>query len=74
MATPIKRKAAPTPAKKASKTKAEAPPWEREQPKGPHTAHLSTDAKAEAKQRAKNAGRPYPNLVDNMRAAREAKK
>ena len=33
-------------------------------------AKLSPDAKASAKSAAKSAGRPYPNLVDNMRAAR----
>lgn len=30
---------------------------------------LSADKKAKAKAAAKRAGRPYPNLVDNMRAA-----
>lgn len=31
---------------------------------------LSSQKKASAKAAAKAAGRPYPNLVDNMRAAR----
>lgn len=31
---------------------------------------LSSSKKAAAKAAAKSAGRPYPNLVDNMRAAR----
>ena len=31
---------------------------------------MSGDKKAKAKAMAKAAGRPYPNLVDNMRAAR----
>ena len=31
---------------------------------------LSSGKKAKAKAMAKAAGRPYPNLVDNMRAAR----
>ena len=31
---------------------------------------LSTKQKAKAKAKAKSAGRPYPNLVDNMRAAK----
>jgi hypothetical protein len=30
---------------------------------------LSTKQKAKAKARAKAAGRPYPNLIDNMRTA-----
>jgi hypothetical protein len=32
---------------------------------------LSSAKKASAKAMAKAAGRPYPNLVDNMRAARK---
>ena len=31
---------------------------------------LSASKKAKAKAAAKSAGRPYPNLVDNMRAAK----
>jgi hypothetical protein len=31
---------------------------------------LSPAKKAKAKAKAKAAGRPYPNLIDNMRAAR----
>jgi hypothetical protein len=31
---------------------------------------LSTKKKAKAKAAAKAAGRPYPNLIDNMRAAK----
>lgn len=31
---------------------------------------LTAMQKAVAKQMAKKAGRPYPNLVDNMRAAK----
>jgi hypothetical protein len=34
---------------------------------------LSPAKKASAKAAAKTAGRPYPNLVDNMRAAKKAK-
>ena len=32
---------------------------------------LSPDQKARAKAAAKKAGRPYPNLVDNMNAAKK---
>jgi hypothetical protein len=32
---------------------------------------LSSKQKSKAKAAAKRAGRPYPNLVDNMRAAKE---
>jgi hypothetical protein len=35
-----------------------------------HHEKLSSDNKARAKARAKAAGRPYPNMVDNMWAAR----
>lgn len=34
---------------------------------------LTPAKKANAKAMAKAAGRPYPNLVDNMRAARKGK-
>lgn len=32
---------------------------------------LTPDQKASAKAAAKKAGRPYPNLVDNLRAAQK---
>ena len=35
---------------------------------------LTADQKAEAKRRARRAGRRYPNLVDNMNVARKARK
>jgi hypothetical protein len=35
---------------------------------------LSSSQKSAAKARAKAAGRPYPNLVDNMAAAKKKKK
>ncbi len=61
--------------KNAAKKKDQAEPWDQANPKpaGEHT-HLTPQAKATAKRRAKAAGRPYPNLVDNMRAAAESKK
>ena len=34
---------------------------------------LSPKKKASAKAMAKAAGRPYPNLIDNMRAAKKKK-
>jgi hypothetical protein len=50
-------------------------PWDRDSPKEKTgtSKHLSAPAKAAAKRSAKKAGRPYPNLVDNMRAARKDK-
>ena len=51
------------------------PPWGQDNPKGAGDHQpLSAPAKAAAKRRAKAAGRPYPNLVDNMQAAKAAKK
>jgi hypothetical protein len=35
---------------------------------------LSKSQKSSAKAKAKAAGRPYPNLVDNMAASRKKKK
>lgn len=51
------------------------PVWEKPRPKGlGKSKPLSPAKKASAKAAAKAAGRPYPNLVDNMRAAKGAKK
>lgn len=44
--------------------------WDKERPKElGKPKKLSSAKKASAKAMAKAAGRPYPNLVDNMRAA-----
>ena len=46
--------------------------WEKKRPKSVGKPKALTPAKkAAAKAAAKKAGRPYPNLVDNMRAARK---
>ena len=47
------------------------PVWEKPRPKnlGP-SKKLTPAQKAKAKTMAAKAGRPYPNLVDNMRAAK----
>jgi hypothetical protein len=48
------------------------PVWEKPRPKGlGKSTPLSTKKKAAAKAAAKKAGRPYPNLIDNMRAAKK---
>ncbi len=46
--------------------------WEKDRPKelGKSKALTAMQKKA-AKAMAKKAGRPYPNLVDNMRAAQK---
>ena len=62
--------------KAGAKRKTETTPWDSENPKTekgePHQT-LSPADKASAKRHAKAAGRPYPNLIDNMQAARKAK-
>ena len=46
--------------------------WDKPRPDGLGVPKKLTSAKkAKAKAIAKAAGRPYPNLVDNMRAARK---
>ncbi len=48
--------------------------WNKARPKGlGKSKPLTTKQKASAKAAAAAAGRPYPNLVDNMRAARKGK-
>jgi ribosomal protein L15E len=48
------------------------PVWDKARPKDlGKSKPLSSSAKSSAKQAAEKAGRPYPNLVDNMRAARK---
>ena len=44
--------------------------WDKPNPAKKHKK-LSSAKKASAKAAAKAAGRPYPNLIDNMRAARK---
>jgi len=46
------------------------PFWETKNPKS-KPKKLTPSKKASAKRMAKAAGRPYPNLVDNARAARK---
>jgi len=46
--------------------------WDKARPKGlGKPKKLSPAKKSSAKAMAKAAGRPYPNLVDNMRAAKK---
>ena len=48
------------------------PIWDRARPKSlGKPKPLSPAQKASAKAAAKKAGRPYPNMIDNMRAARK---
>ena len=47
-----------------------AGPWQQPNPKAEQRTKLTPASVAWAKARAKAAGRRYPNLVDNMAAAR----
>ena len=47
--------------------------WEKPNPNKKSTP-LTPAQKTAAKAKAKKAGRPYPNLVDNMAASRKKKK
>ena len=49
------------------------PVWDTPNPKKKSTK-LTPTKKASTKASAKAAGRPYPNLVDNMNAAKKKKK
>jgi len=50
----------------------EKPVWDKKRPKDlGEPKKLSPAKKSSAKAAAKAAGRPYPNLVDNMRAAKK---
>lgn len=52
--------------------KKKKPPWERTNPKAEkRTKPLTGAQKSKTKASAKRAGRRYPNLVDNMNAAKK---
>jgi hypothetical protein len=44
-------------------------PWKKPAPKKNRHTHLTPAEKAKARRSARRAGRPYPNLVDNMKVA-----
>jgi len=46
--------------------KSSTPPWRKKRPKKGPPRKLSPEQKAAAKARAERAGRPYPNLVDDL--------
>jgi hypothetical protein len=47
-------------------------PWDKKNPKK-DSKKLTPAQKSEAKKRAESAGRPYPNLVDNMAVSKKEK-
>jgi hypothetical protein len=54
-----------------SETSTTTPVWDTKNPKK-KSKKLSPAQKAKAKSTAKKAGRPYPNLVDNMNVAKKS--
>ncbi|MDQ1120505.1 hypothetical protein QE438_003339 [Pseudoxanthomonas sp. SORGH_AS 997] len=59
----------------ATTKQAKKAPWKKANPaKKSASKTLSSGQKAEARSRAKKAGRPYPNLVDNMAVAKKTTK
>lgn len=53
---------------------AKTPIWDKPRPKSLGKSKVLTPAqKEQAKTSARKAGRPYPNLVDNMSAAKKRK-
>jgi hypothetical protein len=50
------------------------PFWEKDAPKDAKEKNLSRKQVQSAKAKARAAGRPYPNLVDNFAAARTGAK
>ena len=53
--------------KSTSRSAKRIAPWKKPAPKKSRHTHLTPAEKAKARRSAKRAGRPYPNLVDNMR-------
>ena len=50
------------------------PPWKKPNPKKGSHKKLTETEKNEAKERARKAGRPYPNLIDNMAVAKNKRR
>jgi hypothetical protein len=59
--------------KKKYNVREETPVWDKPSPVKKSTP-LTPEQKSKAKSRAKSAGRPYPNMVDNIWAARQESK
>jgi hypothetical protein len=57
----------------ATKKQSDKEVWDKPNPKK-KSDKLTPEQKSEAKARAKKAGRPYPNLVDNMAVSKKDKK
>lgn len=64
----------PKTSKSSRKPKSKRPPWRKAAPKSSRHSKLTKSQKSKARSAAKRAGRPYPNLVDNMQAASSTKR
>lgn len=51
----------------------DTPVWKKKRPANAPKTPLTDAQKEEARALAKAAGRPYPNLIDNMAVARKAR-
>lgn len=49
-------------------------PWKKSAPRRRRNTKLTTKSMAKAKASARRAGRRYPNLVDNMNAAKKQRR
>ena len=49
--------------------KTRTPPWRKANPRKGRSTKLTAKQKDAARARAQRAGRPYPNLIDNMWAS-----
>lgn len=54
--------------------KSASAPWKKPKPKKAETRNMTAEQIQQARTRAAEAGRPYPNLVDNMAVLRAAKR
>lgn len=61
-------------AKEAMRKTSSDKPWEKDAPEGKKKSTLTDAQKDAARRRAAEAGRKYPNLIDNMWAAGQGKK
>jgi hypothetical protein len=66
-----KKKCRQTQERKSTTKQKKATPWERPAPSRAKRTQLTAADKSKAKKRARRAGRPYPNLVDNMSVAKQ---
>lgn len=54
--------------------KKDTPVWEKDLPKNHRSKPMTSKQVAQAKAKARAAGRPYPNAVDNIAASRSTKR